>query len=168
MNNKGIPDVISVPRMVYLYRRKMNPPLPHKENLMKTFRVVICDDNPVFIKSLETMLRSIPHVIVVGIARNGVEALGETRRTQPDVLLMDIMMPEMDGINATKYIKRFPHPPRIILISAHDRLDFHLAAKASGADSVLWKPVFGRKRLREVIYQNDATNGDSTGAAVSA
>lgn len=124
---------------------------------MKTFRVVIADDDPIFIKFLEILLRSIPHVIVAGIARNGVEALGETRRTQPDVLLMDIMMPEMDGINATKYITRFPHPPRIILFSAHDRLDFYLAAKESGAESVLWKSVFGKKLLREVIFQNDST-----------
>jgi len=77
---------------------------------MKKIKVLIADDHGVVREGLMAMLQAIDVVDVVGEAKNGRDAVEQTRKLLPDVILMDLRMPLMDGVEATRQIKReFPH-----------------------------------------------------------
>ena len=75
----------------------------------KTIRLLICDDQAIVCEGLRAMLSPITQIEVIGVANNGAEAIDLTRRLQPDLVLMDLKMPRMNGIQATKVIhEQFP------------------------------------------------------------
>jgi NarL family two-component system response regulator LiaR len=75
---------------------------------MANISVLVVDDHDVVRQGLQTFLDLMDDIEVVGQAVNGVEAVAQTERLAPDIVLMDLMMPEMDGIEATlSYIRRF-------------------------------------------------------------
>ena len=72
-------------------------------------RVLVCDDQAVVREGIRTILRAVADVEVVGIASDGTEAVAEAERLRPDVVLMDLKMPGVNGIQATAQIhRRFP------------------------------------------------------------
>ena len=98
-------------------------------------RVVIVDDQKTVREYLDTYLSEIHEISVVGLATNGREAIAVVEECLPDVVLMDIEMPLMDGIEATKKIsKHFNHPKILLLTSKEDKqlLDCALQAGAKG------------------------------------
>jgi two-component system, NarL family, response regulator LiaR len=104
-------------------------------------RVVIADDNDRVRFSLSLFLSICDDMELVGEAANGKEAVRLCERLQPDLVLMDLMMPEMDGAAATQMIRqRFPHIRVLVLTSAVD-LDLITAAIAAGAEGYLQKNV---------------------------
>jgi len=98
-------------------------------------RVLIADDRPIFRAGVQGMLRDFPEIDVVGEAMTGREALERSRRLKPDVILMDLNMPEMGGIAATRAIKE-EDPERVILAltvsEAEEDIVEMVAAGASG------------------------------------
>jgi len=98
-------------------------------------RVLIADDRPIFRAGVQGMLRDFPEIDVVGEAITGREALERSRRLRPDVILMDLNMPEMGGIAATRAIKE-EDPERVILAltvsEAEEDIVEMVAAGASG------------------------------------
>ncbi len=109
---------------------------------MPKIRVLIVDDSVTQREIFRRLLADDPELVVVAEARNGIEALNQVQAHAPDVVLMDIHMPEMDGIAATEEImKRFPVP--IVIASATlKKRDVDLAMKAleAGAVAVIEKP----------------------------
>jgi two-component system chemotaxis response regulator CheB len=109
---------------------------------MAKIRVLIVDDSVTQREIFRRLLADDPELVVVAEARNGIEALSQVQAHAPDVVLMDIHMPEMDGISATEEImKRFPVP--IVIASATlKKRDVDLAMKAleAGAVAVIEKP----------------------------
>lgn len=102
-------------------------------------RVLICDDHPVFRTGLRGMFSSQPDFEVVGEAANGVEAVTLAGRTRPDVVLMDLRMPEMDGIGAISRIK-LDYPETYILVLTTYETDADiLKALEGGATGFLLK-----------------------------
>jgi DNA-binding NarL/FixJ family response regulator len=88
---------------------------------METIRVLIADDHTLFRDGLRALLASIPDIEVVGEASSGKEALRLTIEHQPDVILMDIQMPDMNGIEATRQILRIsPHVGILVLTMFQD------------------------------------------------
>jgi two-component system, chemotaxis family, protein-glutamate methylesterase/glutaminase len=105
-------------------------------------RIVIADDSPTQRQLLAGILESDPELRVVGHAANGVEAVALTARLRPDLVLMDIHMPELDGLEATREIMvRVPTPILIVTASARGRdMGLSLDAIGAGALMVIGKP----------------------------
>jgi DNA-binding NarL/FixJ family response regulator len=102
-------------------------------------KVLIADDNPTFRTTLKRVLSSKPNVDEVWEAKDGEEAVRLAREVRPDLILIDLAMPRIDGLEATRLIK--DHQPfiRIIVVSVHDEPIYHQAASACGADLFLPK-----------------------------
>jgi NarL family two-component system response regulator LiaR len=99
--------------------------------------VLIVDDQPRARQSLHALLSTSPQIISIGQAANGLEAVRYVEQSQPDAVLMDLRMPVMDGLEATRHIKaRWPHVRVIILSMYTDRAEEALAA---GADAFVSK-----------------------------
>ncbi|MFE6826224.1 response regulator [Streptomyces sp. NPDC057690] len=104
-------------------------------------RVVLADDQTLVRTGFRMILRS-DGIEVVGEATNGSEAVDAVRRTRPDVVLMDVRMPEMDGLEATRRILTgAPGEPRVIILTTFDLDEYVYAALSAGAGGFLLKDV---------------------------
>jgi two-component system, NarL family, nitrate/nitrite response regulator NarL len=100
-------------------------------------RVLIADDHRLFAETLEALLATEGRVDVVGWAEDGKEAVQLTRKLQPDVILMDISMPIMDGFEATRRIRRHRQDACVLMLTGSNaRTDVDLARKAGAAGYV--------------------------------
>lgn len=106
---------------------------------MVTVRVLLVDDDPLVRAGLRMILSSSDQVEVVGEAADGSEAVAATHAHRPDVVLMDIRMPVMDGIAATAELRRFPDPPHVIVLTTFQADEHVLRALRAGADGFLLK-----------------------------
>lgn len=118
--------------------------------MVKEIRVLIVDDHPLMRDGLSTMLRQIPNVIEAGKATNGREAVELTQTLRPDVILMDIKMPEMDGITAAREILKENDDIGIIAISMYDDEDTVTEMFYTGIKGYLMKSTTGQE-LKDAI-----------------
>ncbi|WP_370291599.1 response regulator [Nocardioides sp.] len=102
-------------------------------------RVVVVDDDPLVRSALSLMLGGQPDLAVVGEAGDGRAGVGLVRELRPDVVLMDIRMPVLDGLAATRLLHQEPAPPRVIVLTTFDADDHVVGALAAGADGFLLK-----------------------------
>jgi DNA-binding NarL/FixJ family response regulator len=109
---------------------------------MANTRILVVDDSTDFLESVALLLAAAPGVTVVGSARSGEEALVEVERLQPDLVLMDIGLPGMGGIEATRRIKARDRAPRLLLLTLHDSVEYRRAGEHAGADGFLSKLDF--------------------------
>ena len=106
---------------------------------MKTKRVLIVDDVPQVRRELRTLLPLLDVIDVVGEAANGQSAIALAAALQPDVVLMDVEMPIVDGLTATRLIKQQCPQCRVIILSIHDDVAVRAQARSSGADDFVDK-----------------------------
>ena len=106
-------------------------------------RVLVVDDVELVRTGLRMILGAEPDLDVVGTASDGVEAVSEVRRLRPDVVLMDIRMPGLDGLEATRRILSgaIPDPPRVLILTTYDLDRYVYAALTAGASGFLLKDV---------------------------
>ncbi len=104
-----------------------------------TTRVVLVDDDPLVRSALTLMLGGQSDLEVVGEAGDGREGLATIERLRPDVVLMDIRMPRLDGLAATRALHSRSDPPRVIVLTTFDADDNVVDALAAGADGFLLK-----------------------------
>jgi DNA-binding NarL/FixJ family response regulator len=103
----------------------------------KPIRVLIVDDHRQFAEALMTMLDADDRIEVIGHAQNGAEAIRLVSSLLPDVVLMDIMMPEMDGIEATRIIRQRVESPCVLILTGSDVPgDYERALNAGAAGYV--------------------------------
>jgi NarL family two-component system response regulator LiaR len=107
----------------------------------QTIRVMLVDDHNVVRSGLATFLKAYDDLELVGEARNGVEAVNLCHRYKPDVVLMDLMMPEMDGIAATRAILADYPDVKIIAMTSFEEEELVQGVLAAGAISYLLKNV---------------------------
>src|ERR1039457_1654400 len=87
---------------------------------MPSLRILIVDDNPTVLQGVRSLLSSRTEWLVCGEARDGVEAVEKAKTLRPDVVLMDIAMPRMDGLQATRIIRREVPDSEVVLVSQND------------------------------------------------
>lgn len=102
-------------------------------------RVLVVDDDPLVRSALGLMLGGRDDIEIVGEAADGREGTAAVSSVRPDVILMDIRMPVMDGLEATAAVHALPDPPRVIVLTTFDADDYVLGALAAGADGFLLK-----------------------------
>ena len=102
-------------------------------------RVLLVDDDPLVRSALTLMLGGQADLEVVGEAADGRTGVSVARDLRPDVILMDIRMPVLDGLEATRILHADPQPPRIIVLTTFDADEYVVDAIASGADGFLLK-----------------------------
>ncbi|MFJ3928554.1 response regulator [Streptomyces sp. NPDC090022] len=106
-----------------------------------TIRVVLADDQPLVRAALQMVIADAPDLEVVGEANNGSEAVELAGSLEPDVVVMDIRMPGMDGIEATRLITGGPGTTQIIMLTTFDDDDYVYAALQAGASGFLVKDM---------------------------
>ena len=111
------------------------------ETMRPTIRVMLVDDHNVVRSGLATFLRAYDDLELVGEAKNGLEALNLCHEKNPDVILMDLMMPEMDGIAATRAIVQDYPDIKIIAMTSFEEEELVQGVLAAGAISYLLKNV---------------------------
>ncbi len=102
-------------------------------------KVLLADDQTILADGIRSVLTSCPDFEVVGIAADGVEAVELTEKLKPDVILMDIRMPNMNGVIATQEIKRRRPDVKILILTTFDDSDYILNAINNGASGYLLK-----------------------------
>jgi DNA-binding NarL/FixJ family response regulator len=115
-----------------------------------TIRVVIADDQGMVRSGFTTLLNSEPDIEVVGEAVNGQEAVTRAIQLGPDVILMDVRMPVMDGLLATQQITAMDGAPRVLVLTTFDLDDYVYQALRSGASGFLLKDASARE-LAEAV-----------------
>jgi DNA-binding NarL/FixJ family response regulator len=104
-----------------------------------TIRVAIVDDQRLFTRGLSGLVGMLPGVEVVGVAYDGEEAVALCRREEPDVVLMDISMPRMDGISATREIKDLLPQTAVVILTGHEEDEHVFEGIKAGAQGYLLK-----------------------------
>ncbi|MEI6152853.1 MAG: response regulator transcription factor, partial [Deltaproteobacteria bacterium] len=105
-------------------------------------RTLIVDDSNVFLESVEYYLATFPYVQVVDKAASGSEAIEKIEKYKPDLVLMDIDMPEMNGLEVTRHVKMQSDAPFIIIVSYHNGNEYKALAIDAGADGFVSKVDF--------------------------
>ncbi len=113
-------------------------------------RVVICDDQDLVRDGLQAILSTAPGIDVVGEATDGADAVEVVRTTQPDVVLMDLKMPGMNGVKATRAIKDAFPDVKVLVLTTYEATEWVVDALRTGASGYLLKDT-PRNRLIEAI-----------------
>lgn len=115
-----------------------------------SIRVLLVDDQALFREGLSTLLSLHPDLDVVGEAANGLEALDLIAELQPDVVLMDLRMPLLDGVTATRRLKERHDPARVIVLTTFDNDESVFDGLRAGAVGYLLKDVSSDKLLEAI------------------
>jgi CheY-like chemotaxis protein len=102
-------------------------------------RLLLVDDSPLFLGTLQRLLETIASVHVIGAATSGRDALDLVDRLRPDVVLTDLVMPEIDGLELTRRLAARPERPTILVMSHHDLPAYRTATREAGADAFVTK-----------------------------
>lgn len=107
--------------------------------MMETIRILVVDDHPMFRNGLHALLDSLPQMKWIGEASDGQAAIEMALRLQPDVILMDIQLPEMNGIDATRQILHDSPHIGVLIVTMYEDDDMVFAAMQAGARGYLLK-----------------------------
>ncbi|HEX8982154.1 MAG TPA: response regulator transcription factor [Ktedonobacterales bacterium] len=113
-------------------------------------RVLLADDHTILRAGLRMMLDAQPDIEVIGEASDGRQALAEAQRLQPHVVLMDITMPEMNGIEATRQIKRALDSTRVLILTMHENEEYLFQVLRAGASGYILKEAAGTELISAI------------------
>ncbi len=132
---------------------------------METKRILIVDDHPTLREGLRSLLSSQDVFDIVGEAGDGLEAVALVDQLRPDLVLMDISMPRMDGIAATREIKGKRPETKILIFSVYKTPEYIKAALEAGADGYILKESPRTKlilSIKNILAGNQVISLDST------
>ncbi|MBA2332575.1 MAG: response regulator transcription factor [Actinobacteria bacterium] len=118
---------------------------------VRTVRVLIADDHRLFAEALEAILDSEAQLTVVGRAGDGREALALTIELDPDVVLLDISMPVMDGFEAAAAITRLPNKPAVLMLTGSNAAQDVDRARRSGASGYVTKDAISARLVDAIL-----------------
>ena len=117
---------------------------------MTVIRTLLVDDSLEFVEAAQRFLSLDPQIEVVGYALSGEAGLEQVNYLHPDLVLMDLAMPGLNGLETTRKIKAKPDSPRVIILTLHDNPEYQLASAAVRADGFVPKPDFGVKLIPQI------------------
>ena len=117
---------------------------------MNSVRVLIVDDQPPFREASRMVVEMTDGFEVVGEAENGEEGVEKAASLRPDLILMDVQMPGIDGLEATRRITSVDDAPHVLVMSTHESGNYAGPAEAAGALGFVPKSQFGMDTLEEV------------------
>lgn len=123
-------------------------------------RVLLVDDQFFILEAIKTILKDEPEIEIVGTAQDGQTAISQVKKLRPDILLIDIEMPKMNGITATKYIRKYVPDTKIIVLTSHSDQDYIAEALLAGASAYLLKNSL-IKELKQAIYSFGISYSDT-------
>lgn len=129
---------------------------------MNTINIVLADDHVLVRKGIKSMLESDTEIKVVGEAGNGKEALDAAKLLKPDILVLDIRMPEMTGLEAASLLRDYAPDTRAVILSMHDSEEYVVQALQAGAYGYLLKDTDKAefvKALKQVYSGNKYFSG---------
>jgi two-component system response regulator AlgR len=124
---------------------------------MSEVRVLVVDDQAPFRQALAAVVDATPGFEVVGTATTGEESLSVAADAAPDLVLMDVHLPGLDGIEAARRLTAGPHGPVVFLLSTYD--EDELDAAGSGAATYIPKGAFGPERLSAAWHEATRMTG---------
>jgi DNA-binding NarL/FixJ family response regulator len=130
--------------------------------------VLLVDDSPLFLEQASAWLSRENDIEVVGSVGSAAEAIPLVERLKPRIVLMDIVMPGMNGIEATRRLKLLPNAPAVLILTLHGDPAYRAATAAAGAEGFLCKSDFATELLpclRRVGCATAATDTDERGDA---
>ena len=104
-----------------------------------TIRVLVVDDHPIVRRGISAEINLDPEMSVIGEAQNGLEAVEMARQLKPDVILMDLMMPQMDGVEATRQIIAANPDAQVLILTSFTEEDSVYTAVKAGAAGFIYK-----------------------------
>lgn len=130
--------------------------------MSQLIRVVIADDNRDFVEILREYITSQDDMLLAGVAYNGNDALEIIRKEEPDVVVLDIIMPHLDGLGVMEKIDNIAKRPRVIILTSFGQENMTQRAVQLGADYYILKPfdldTLG-KRIRQLVGTTEITSG---------
>jgi len=106
---------------------------------MDTIKLMLVDDHDVIRTGLRSFLETQPGLKVIAEAKNGIEALEQAKKVQPDIVLMDITMPEMDGMEATRQLKSLYPECQVLVLTVHADKQYFMQMLVAGASGYITK-----------------------------
>jgi DNA-binding NarL/FixJ family response regulator len=138
--------------------------------LEKSINILLADDHLLVRNGIKSLLEEESYLHVVGEAANGQEALDLAKKIQPDLLIIDVRMPVMDGIEAVGYLKNYAPETKAIVLSMHDSEEYILKSIKAGANGYLLKDTGKAEFLKAIntIYRGGKYfSGDISNVIVS-
>jgi DNA-binding NarL/FixJ family response regulator len=125
---------------------------------MEAIRILIADDHLFYREGVRTLLKGVPEVEIIGEATSGEEAVTQAAALQPDIVLMDIKMPGLNGIEATRHIRANQPRMGVLIVTMFDDDESVFAAMRAGARGYLLKDADREELLRAVraVYRGEA------------
>ncbi len=117
---------------------------------IKTIRIVIIDDHPLLRKGLQQLAELSPEVEIIGESGNGEQGLAAVRALKPDLVLLDLNMPGMNGLETLDALKQLEPAPRVVILTVSDAQEDVVAALHGGADGYLLKDMDPEELLRRL------------------
>jgi DNA-binding NarL/FixJ family response regulator len=114
-------------------------------------KLLIADDNPLIRRQIRAILERDPDIRICAEAQNGVEVLQQIQKYQPDLVVLDLLMPVMNGLTATREIKKVAPQVAVLLFTLYDSPQVELESKRAGADALLPKTAASTE-LPKVIH----------------
>src|ERR687897_172940 len=153
-------DLRGEPRSGRTVTAEVDPPTKRRTPTMQdeTKRLVLADDHHLLRRGFRSLISDEPGLEVVGEASTGLEAIEICRRLAPDLVLMDVRMPEMDGITATRRIKREQPGVSVLMVTMHENPDYLLEALDAGAAAYVLKDAPADRLINAV---RRTLNGES-------
>ena len=128
---------------------------------MSDVRVLIVDDQLPFREASRMVVELTDGFEVVGEAENGEEGVELATTLKPDLVLMDVQMPGIDGLEATRRIMALEDPPHVLVMSTHESGNYEGPAQAAGAIGFIPKSSFGMDELEEIWASTQGGNSPS-------
>ena len=120
--------------------------------MKKIFNIVLAEDHTILREGLKSLLSSQPDLKIVGEAGDGIEAIRCVQKQAPDMILLDLSMPRMTGLDAIKEIKRVNSDTKIVVLTVHSTEEYILATLQAGADGYVLKDAHGTELMTAIRH----------------
>ena len=131
---------------------------------MHVINTLLVDDSSAFLSAVVKFLAAFPHIRVVGQAQSGTEALGLIAQLRPELALVDLAMPQMNGLELTRRIKALANPPKVIMLTVATSPEYRDYAHHAGAEGFLNKDHIALKLMPRIdaLFGGRNTNGEKS------